>query len=151
MAYSTPITKSTGDLVTASNWNTNTSDNVIAMRPSALVWWVDGGGAVIATGDTELWLEAPGAGSIVRSTIFLDTAATFTADIWKDTYANFPPTVADTITGGNEPGTSASRKDQDSTLTSWTVAFSDGDGFNLNIDANDNATKVMLSLKYLKA
>ena len=31
MAYSAPITKSTGDLVSAADWNTNTSDNILAI------------------------------------------------------------------------------------------------------------------------
>ena len=33
MAWSTPITKSTGDLVSAADWNTNTSDNMLASTP----------------------------------------------------------------------------------------------------------------------
>lgn len=49
MAWSTPITKSTGDLVSAADWNTNTSDNPLAVKAIADLntvahqegWWND--------------------------------------------------------------------------------------------------------------
>lgn len=146
MAWSTPITKSTGDLVTAADWNTNTSDNPTALLPIGIEFFIDEGGGAISTG-LKGGIEVPAKCDIDRCTILLDQSATFTADIWKDTYANYPPDNTDTITGGNEPGTSAAAKDQDSTLTDWTTAVAAGVALFFNVDANDNATWALISLK----
>jgi len=67
-------------------------------------------------------------------------------DIWKDTYANYPPTDADTITGGNEPEISSGVKDEDTTLTSWTKTLSKGDWLIFNVDSVSTFKKVIISL-----
>ena len=146
MAWSSPSTVITGDLITAAVWNQNVVANTIALLPVALEFFIDGGDAVIQTGWKGV-LESPFKGDIDRCTLLLDQAATLSLDIWRDTYANYPPTNADTITGANEPATAAADKDQDSTLTAWTTAFAAGDIFGWNVDANDAATWCLASLK----
>jgi len=70
-----------------------------------------------------------GLNSISATTI---SATTFygdaVIDLWKDTYANFPPTSADTITASARPTLSSAVKGQSSTLTGWTTAVAAGDG-----------------------
>jgi hypothetical protein len=56
-----------------------------------------------------------------------NTSTTTVIDIWKDTYANFPPTVADTITGSAKPAITASNKNTSTTLTGWTTSINAGD------------------------
>jgi len=56
-------------------------------------------------------------------------------DVWKDTYANYPPTVADTIAGSEKPTISAATKGQDLTLSSWTTSVSAGDILGFNVDS----------------
>jgi len=146
MAWVSPSSVSTGDLMTAATWNQDVVANTIALLPGALEFFIDGGGIAIATG-LKGGLEAPMKCTIDRCSIGLDQSATFTVDIWKDTYANYPPTDADTITAANEPGTSAATKDQDSVLSGWTTSIAAGDWLFFNIDANDNATWVLISLK----
>ena len=72
-------------------------------------------------------------------------------DIWKDTYANYPPDDGDTITGANEPEIAASGvKDQDSTLTDWTKSISAGDVLGFNVDSCTTITRCTVSLKVIK-
>ena len=146
MAWSAPISKSTGDLVSASDWNINTVDNPTALLPAAIQFLFDGGGAAYGV-DDPIYIEVPFKCDIVRVTMLHDQASTTTIDLWADTYANYQPTDADTITGGNEPATAAASKDQDATLTSWTKALAEGTILAANVDANDAATRTLLSLK----
>jgi len=119
------------------------------LATSGISFIIDGGGSAITTG-IKGDLEIPFDCTIQQATLLLDQSATFTLDIWKDTYANFPPTVADTITAAAKPSTSAATKDQDSTLTGWTTSVSAGDIIRFNVDANDNATRATISLKVIK-
>src|SRR3990167_14057 len=134
MAWSAPISKSTCDLVTAADWNTNTVDNANALRPHGLSIVLDGGGVVITTG-IKLDVEVPAKCSITAASLFADQTGSMVVDIWKDTYANFPPTVADTITASAKPTISSAIKSQDTTLTGWTKALALGDGLRINLDS----------------
>lgn len=146
MAWTTPTTRSTGDLITAAIWNQDVVNNPIALLPIGLEFFIDGGGGAVTTG-LKGGLEVPAKCDIDRATLLLDQASTTTIDIWKDTYANFPPTVADTITAAAKPSTAAADKDQDSTLTGWTTAITAGDVLFFNVDANDAATWGLIALK----
>jgi hypothetical protein len=67
--------------------------------------------------------------------------------VWKDTYANFPPTVADTITGSEKPTLSSVQKNQDTNLTTWTTSINVGDILAFNVDSVATLLRVTLSLK----
>lgn len=56
-------------------------------------------------------------------------------DIWKDSYANYPPTVADTITASAKPTLASAVKYEDTTLTGWTTAGTAGDVIAYNVDS----------------
>ena len=75
-----------------------------------------------------------------------DQTGSIVVDIWKDTYGNFPPTVADTITAAAKPTIAAGTKDTDTTLTGWTKAITAGDILRFNVDSAATVTKVTLSL-----
>jgi len=126
-----------------------TTLDVSELGTSSIGFFIDGGGVAITTG-IKGDIEVPFACTIQRVTMLLDQSATTTVDIWKDTYANYPPTNADSITAAAVPGTSASDKDQDATLTSWTVSVAAGDTLRFNVDANDNATTCLINLKVIK-
>ena len=71
---------------------------------------IDGGGAVITTG-IKGDLEIPFAGTITRVRVFQDQSGSIAVSGWKDTLANYPPTVADliytvTVSGSAVPGDS---------------------------------------------
>ena len=110
---------------------------------------IDGGGSAITTG-IKGDIEIPFACTINQVTLLADQSTTTTIDIWKDTYANYPADDSDSITAAAVPTITAALKSQDSTLTGWTTSVSTGDCLRFNVDANDNATRVTISLKVTK-
>lgn len=111
---------------------------------------IDGGDAVIATG-VKGDLVVDFAGVIVGVTMLADQPGSIVVDIWKDTYANYPPTVADTITGSAKPTITTALKSQNTTLTGWTTAIAVGDILRFNVDSVTAITRVTLALKVRKA
>ncbi len=113
---------------------------------------IDGGGAVIATG-LKGGVQVDVAGTIVAvTTLALDTlTGSIVVDIWKDTYANHPPTVADTITASAKPTITTATKATDSTLTGWTTAIAAGDILFFNVDSVTTLQRVLVSLKIKKS
>lgn len=113
---------------------------------SAIVLVLDGGGSAITTG-IQADVLVPFNCTILEATLLADQSGSIKIDIWKDSYANFPPDNADTITGANEPEISSGTKDQDSTLTSWTKTLSVGDILRINVDSCTTIEKCTLILK----
>lgn len=93
---------------------------------------------------------APCDGTITRWTALGDASGSAVIDIWKDTYANFPPTVADTITAAAKPTISAATKGQSSTLTGWTTSFSKGDIFRFNVDSVSGLSRLALAIDFTR-
>lgn len=107
---------------------------------------IDGGGSAITTG-VKGDVEVPFACTINRATMLADQTGSIVIDVWKDTYANYPPTVADTITASAKPTISSAVKSQDSTLTGWTTAVTAGDTIRFNVDSATTITRVTLILR----
>jgi len=113
---------------------------------ASLTFIIDGGGSAITTGQKG-HLEIPFACTIQRATMLADQSGSIVVDIWKDTYANFPPTNADSITASAPPTISSAQKSQDSTLTGWTKSISSGAILAFNVDSCATITRVTISLK----
>jgi hypothetical protein len=107
---------------------------------------IDGGGSVISTG-VKGFVECPYTGTIVQATLLADQSGSIVIDVWKDTYANYPPTDADSITAAAPPTISTATKSQDSTLTGWTTSITAGDIIGFNVDSVTTLTRVTLVLK----
>lgn len=75
---------------------------------------------------------------------------TIVMDVYKDTYANYPPTVVDTITGSEKPTLTAAIKNTDLTLTTWTTAGAAGSMYRFAVDSNDLAEKLSLTIFMIK-
>ena len=104
---------------------------------------------VITTGEKKsVRREVKKGGTITGWTILSldDTSGSIALDIWKDTYANYPPTVADTITAAAKPSITTATKNTSTTLTSWTTSFSAGDVFSVNVDSVTSFKDVELCL-----
>jgi hypothetical protein len=110
---------------------------------------IDGGGAAITTG-VKQDLEVPFACTVLQSTLLVDVSGSIVVNVWKDTYANFPPTVAGKITGSAPPTISSATKAQDATLTGWTTSISAGDLLRFNVDSCATITRATLCLKVQK-
>jgi hypothetical protein len=114
---------------------------------------IDGGAATITTG-VKGYISLPVAGVWKKWRLLsIDgtgpaTVGNIVVDIWKDTYANYPPTVADTITAAAKPTLSGVNKNESTTLTGWTTAFNIGDVLGFNVDSVGTVTKVSLTLEF---
>ena len=112
---------------------------------------IDGGGATITTG-IKADLEIPFACTLTQYTLLADQSGAIKIDIWKDTYANYPPTNDDSICDGKEPEIAASgTKAQDTDISDWTtVAVTAGNTLRFNVDSCTSITRALLSLKYTR-
>ena len=119
------------------------------VRISAIEVIIDGGGSAITTG-VKADIEVPFNCTILQATALADQTGSIQVDIWKDTYANFPPDDADSITGTSPVSISSSNKSQDSTLSGWTTTISAGDILRFNVDSCSTITRCTISLKVRK-
>lgn len=118
---------------------------------TSIPFLIDGGGSAISTGIAG-WVKVDFACTITGCWLLADQSGAIKVDIWKDTYANYPPDNGDTITGGNEPEIAASGvKDEDTTLTSWTTSISAGDILYFNVDSCATIEKCLVSLRVTRA
>lgn len=112
---------------------------------------LNGGGVAITTG-LKGFLSLPVSGTWKKWRILsVDAAVTsgsIVFDVWKDTYANYPPTVADTITASDKPTLSAATKAEGTALTGWTTAFTAGDVLGINVDSVSTVTEISFTLEY---
>lgn len=97
---------------------------------------VNGAGVAITTG-VKGYIQIPIACTILSWTILgLDgLTGSIVFDLWVDTYANFPPTVADTITAAAKPTITASNKNTSATLTGWSTTIPAGSILGINVDS----------------
>jgi len=111
---------------------------------------IDGAGSEITTGEKG-HLRVPFACTITSTTILADQSGSIVVDIWKDTYANFPPTDGDSITASAPPTLSSAQKNQDATLTGWTKSIAAGDILAYNVDSVTTVTRVVVTLQVTKS
>lgn len=93
--------------------------------------------------------SVPVACTITGWTLLADQVGSIQIDIWKDTYANFPPTDADSITGSSPPsiaGSPAARKNQSSSVGDWTTSIAAGDTLIFNVDSASGIERAVLVL-----
>lgn len=106
---------------------------------------------VITTGEKKsARVSVPVSGTITDWIILSldDTSGSIGLDIWKDTYANYPPTVADTITASAKPSVTTATKNASSTLTGWATSISAGDILSVNVDSITSLKVIKLIVKY---
>lgn len=110
---------------------------------------IPGGGSVISA-DTKIRLGVDFDCTIRQVTMYADQSGSIQVDVWKDTYANYPPTDADSITASAPLTISSSNKSQDSTLTGWTKTINAGDSIILNVDSCTTITECTILFKVTK-
>ena len=112
---------------------------------------IDGGGSAITTG-AKGSLELPWNCTINSVRLFADqtTSGEMVIDIWRDTYANYPPSGEDSICASAKPTISNSNKSQDTTLTGWTTSLYKGNILRFNVDSVATITRVSINLGVTK-
>lgn len=135
-----------GDGATAWDSLNGVGTSGTANNTRSLNFNADNNGTVLSTG-VKGYLNVPFDCTIDSWTIVANETGSIVIDVWKDSYANFPPTVADTITGSEKPTISSAQTGQDNSLTTWTTSLSAGDVLAFVIDSVTDITNVSLSIK----
>lgn len=139
------ITQLTGNVTAGPGSGSQAATVSTAIKTRQIGITVDGAGSVLTTG-VKGFKSFPVAGTITGVRLLADQSGSIVIDIWKDTYANYPPTVADTITAAAKPTITTAVKSEDTTLTGWTTSVSAGDIFGFNIDSVTTITRIILEL-----
>lgn len=111
---------------------------------------VDGRGSSPPLGILLDWVVPFGL-TITSWEVLADISGSIQYDLWIDTYANFPPTVADTKTGTDKPKLVSQLTNTSSALTGWTVNWTAGDVVRVNIDSTSVLTRALLVLSYTRS
>jgi len=139
---------------TPSDWSGTAPDDVkegldrlkTDLQYSSVGITIDGGGSEIEIGEKG-YISVPFSGVITDWTIVADQSGSIVVDVWKDTYANFPPTNGDSIAGTEKPTLSSQVKNQDLTLSTWTTAVSQGDVIAFEVESASVVTRVNLIIR----
>jgi hypothetical protein len=153
-AYGRGLLESTSEADFKADVNLEIGVDVQAYKASndkfAVGFMIDGAGATITTG-VKGYFRIPWAATITKVSLLADQSGAIVLDLWKDTYANFPPLDADSITASALPTITASgTKSEDSTLTGWTTSVAAGDIIAVNVDSCTSHTRVTMTLEFTK-
>lgn len=119
------------------------------LRVAVVQFMIDGAGVVPSQGVKGDML-IPFSGVITKWTLLGETTGSAVVNLWKTSYANYPATVANKITGSLPPTISSSNKGQSSTLTGWTTTVAAGDLIRVNVDSATSITRLILVLEILR-
>ncbi len=107
-------------------------------------------GAVLNTGVQEAaYCEIPVKLEVISCHMYGGPTGSIVVDLWKDAYANYPPTDADSIVASAPPTISSGVKSEDTSLTGWSKTLEAGSGILPNIDSVSAMTwaKVVLTVE----
>lgn len=132
---------STGEVADAGHRHARATERVV------YEFVIDGGGSVITTG-VKGDLYVPDAFTLTGWAILLDQSGSIVIDVWNDTYANYPPTVADSLNagGGTKPTVTTATKNKDTTLTSYDTSIPADSTLRFNVDSITTATRAVIAL-----
>lgn len=116
------------------------------LQPAMINFAIDGGAQAITTG-LKGFAVVPFDCTIDRVDIIADQTGSIVVDVWRDTYANHPPTDADSITSATPPTLSNAIKATNTTLTGWTRQLTEGDILAFNVDSAATVTSVTVAIK----
>ncbi len=116
-----------------------------ATRKGVLGATLDGGGAAIEAG-LQAVVPVPQGCTVVAARIVADQSGSAVVDVWADSFANYPPTDADSITASAPVTLSAAQTAEDTTLTGWTTSLTGGDWLVFNVDSASTVERLIVTL-----
>lgn len=119
------------------------------LRVVSVPFVIDGSGSTITTG-VKGDLQIDFAGTIIGWTVLGDPTGAIVVDIWKNTYANYPPVVGASITASAKPTITATNAKATGSPTGWVTSITAGDVLRYNVDSVTALTRVTVSLKVRK-
>lgn len=109
-----------------------------------------GNGIIPITTGVKSYVTVPYSGVITGWELLSTATGSIVIDVWKDTYANYPPTLSDSICGIDKPTLSSQIKNNNNTLTAWSTTITEGDIIAFNVESSSIVTQVTLTLKINK-
>jgi len=106
---------------------------------------IDGGGIAVTPG-LKGTIAVPFACMITSWTLMADQTGSVTLDLWKASFANYPPSAANSIAASAKPTIAADMKATSSALTGWTTAIAAGDILAFHVDAASGLSRLSVSL-----
>jgi hypothetical protein len=122
-------------------------DGTLQTNAGSIVTILDGQGGVIQTGRGNNFLSIPFSGTITGWTVLSSVSGSIEVAFWKDTYANYPPTVADNIFSPN-PSLTLTNKNQ---ATGLSIAVAAGDIIIPNVVSVTTCTNVTISIQITRS
>ena len=116
---------------------------------SAINVVISGGENVVMAG-VALDVIVPFDCEITSATALAKESGTLQVDIWKGTYASYPPTDANSITASAPVKIIGWYKTQDTTLSGWTKTISANDILRFNVDGVTLITQATITLNVTK-
>lgn len=110
----------------------------------------DNSGTEIEDG-THVEVLVPKAITITGAYAFADVSGSIEVDIWKDTIANYPPTVADTIVASAPVTITTDTDSTDTTLTDWTTSVAALSVLKFYVNSCTTITKCTIVLTFDRA
>jgi hypothetical protein len=126
-------------------------ENNLDIANGTIQFILDGNGFAITTGIKGDIILPDKSLTIQSYDIVADQSGSISIDLWKDTYANFPPDNSDSITASAPIAISATTKGQDSTLTGWTKSLNAKDIIRINVDSCSTIQRVTVTLHVKKS
>jgi hypothetical protein len=127
------------------NINRTVSALSTAARAVSINYIIDGGGSAITTG-VKGFVEIPYDMTITGWQVFGDQSGSVVVDVWRSTYAGFPPVVGGSIAGSELPTLTNQQINSDSSLTTWTTSLAKGDILAYNVNSASTVTRVTVSI-----
>ena len=147
MAWSSPRTWTTGEIVTAALMNTHLRDNLNVLNPNSFTY-IHAPGAVLSAGSVT-YVRFPYAACLQIVEAVTDGASPVEFRFSKDSYANFPPASdTDAIDGSSPLNTGSARKQQITTLGTWSPSLADGDYLGIHIVAASGVTWTSIGVEF---
>jgi hypothetical protein len=140
------------DIAYGPGWNNSSEvptknaiyDKIESMQTVALVFHLNGGGAVIAAGQQFDLPSVPFACTVVGWRIISDQTGSTVVDILRSTYTNFP--TMSSIAGTEKPTLLSARKNEDTALSTWTTSLAQGDVLRASVSSATTVTWVTVEL-----
>jgi hypothetical protein len=105
----------------------------------------DGGGSALTAGGIR-YVLVPYAHTVVRAYLLADVSGSAVVDVWRDTFANYPPVVGDSIAAAAKPTLTAAISSVDTTLTGWSTSGAAYDVYAFKLDSVSTITLLQVQL-----
>jgi hypothetical protein len=106
----------------------------------------DGGGVQLTTG-LKGSIIVPFACTINSWSLVAEPSGSIEVDIWRTSLADYPPELADSITGSAKPLISGGQTATSSSLGTWDTEIAEGDVLSFMVDAVNSVILASISLK----